>query len=227
MGPTRPLLPCARLSFHAASDGVSHRSLGRDSPGRISHGLERAPNVQLGDIRGTGVVGLGAGSGRGWRSAGDSRFPPPSHRVSAHRAKGAEAAHWTPGRCSGLLTPLPWRPPGHPSRPRAFALAGPPPRSPLLGPGLSLPPCPLVGSTSAGLLGCPAPPCRAPRPRLSCLQAGRRSVGWRVCSPCGTQSGDSCLVLGCVPVPRADLAHGGVVLAPRKSLVLALGAGEA
>ena len=112
------------------------------------------------ETRGTSVVGLGVGSGRGWWSAGDSRFPPPSHRVSAHRAKGAEAAHWTPGCCSCLLTPLPWRPPGRPSRPRAFVLAVPPPRSPLLGPGLSLPPCPLVGSTSAGLLGRPAPALR-------------------------------------------------------------------
>ena len=84
------------------------------------------------ETRGTSVVGLGVGSGRGWWSAGDSRFPPPSHRVSAHRAKGAEAAHWTPGCCSCLLTPLPWRPPGRPSRPRAFVLAVPPPRSPLL-----------------------------------------------------------------------------------------------
>ena len=90
------------------------------------------------------------------------------------------------------------------SAPRMVASWAPPTPGPLhllcllpgalaLGPGLSLPPCP-----------CP-----------SCLQAGRRPVGWRVCSPRGTQSGDSWVWSWAVTRCLGPTSHGEAWFLPR------------
>ena len=224
-GPTRPLLPRARLSFHAASEGVSHRSSGRDSPGRISRCVERAPNVQLGDSR-----HQRGGARCGFRERlvvcwGLSLSSPQPSSVCPS-GQGGRGSPLDPGALLMPAHPTPVVASWAPLPPQGFCTCCAP--SPEPSPG----PWPLSATLSSrgvhfcGFVGAPCP-CPPPHPRLSCLQAGRRCVGWRVCSPRGTQSGDSCLVLGCVPVPGADLAHRGVVPAPRKSLVLALGAGKA
>ena len=94
--------------------------------------------------------------------------------------KGAEAARRTPGSGSGLLCPPPWPP----LLPQGLCTCCALPGALSLGPGLSLPPCPLVGSTSAGLLGRLAPSVlSAPSPPL--LSAGQEAAGGlvRLCCP--------------------------------------------
>lgn len=79
--------------------------------------------------------------------------------------------------------------------------------------------------TRVSLLRVPAPPNPALHllPASSFLRWGRHPLCLFICSLRGTQSRDIGFVLGCVPGARADLAHRGVALAPRESLVLGAG----
>lgn len=173
------------------------------------------------------MVGLGAGLGRGWGSAGHSCFPPRRHRVSAHRDKGAEAAHRTLGHClacSAHRAVASWArlPPQGPCA--CCALCPEPSRwapASLCRPVLTRRPLLRVcwgARPLPALHPAPAPPV--------CRPGGAPGAGVFV-SPWDPERRFLGLVLGCDPVPGADLARGGTVPAPRKSLALALGAGGA
>ena len=171
------------------------------------------------------------GSVRVWGEAGGLlgalAFLPAGHQVSAHRDKGAETAHQTLGCCSACSAHrmvASWAPP----TPGPLHLLCLLPGALALGPGLSLPPCPHAAFTSAGLLGRPAPSPLATLspPLLSARQEAPRGLAC-LFSPWDPERRLLGFVLGCDPVPGADLARGGMVPAPRKSLVLALRAGGA
>lgn len=213
-GPAGLRLPLARLSFRAPSDKGGTPQEDSAWPGE---GAQRPAGRPSRHRRGGARCGFRERLAVCWGLS-----------LSSLQASGVcPRGQRQPVGLQGVAPACSAHPRGRPSCPRAFALAVPSPEPSPWAPA-SL--CLLVLSWGPLLRVCwgaSTPPCSPPRPRLSCLQARRQLVGLCVCAAHGTQSRDSCLVLGCDPVLRADLAHGGVVPAPRKSLVLALGAGGA
>lgn len=170
-GPAGLRLPLARLSFRAPSDkgGTPRGGFRMAWRGRPTSSWEtlEAP-TWWGSVRVQGEAGGVLGT-LAFLPAGIGCLP-----------KGAEAARRTPGSGSGLLCPPPWPP----LLPQGLCTCCALPGALSLGPGLSLPPCPLVGSTSAGLLGGLAPSVlSAPSPPL--LSAGQEAAGGlvRLCCP--------------------------------------------
>ena len=161
-------------------------------------------------------------------TVGDTRFPPQASAVCAIKTRGGpEAAPSRLWDATGAWSGLPLAPfhcglLGAPPASGPLRLLRPPPGALSQNSRFSPPPpCPHSGVASEG----PPPPNPALRllPASSFLRWGRHLVCLFICSLRGTQSRDIGFVLGCIPGARADLAHGGVALAPRESL--ALGAG--